>query len=71
MKANVGGTDRTVRIVLGLILLPVAYFALSGAVAVLAYLVGGVALVTGLVRYCPANALLGVNSCRGEPEAPA
>jgi hypothetical protein len=28
---------------------------------------GVVALVTGAIRYCPLNALLGLDSCRGEP----
>lgn len=64
MKCNVGGTDRTLRIVLGVILLPLAYFTLSGVLAVLGYVVGGIGLVTGVLRFCPANAILGVNSCR-------
>ena len=28
---------------------------------------GKIALVTGAIRYCPLNALLGLDSCRGEP----
>jgi len=28
---------------------------------------GVVALVTGAIRYCPLNSLLGVDSCKGEP----
>lgn len=67
MKANVGGMDRSVRIVLGLILLPLAWFALSGGLAIVAYAVGGIALVTGLVRFCPVNAMLGIDTCHHEP----
>ena len=67
MKANVGGMDRGVRIVLGLILLPLAWFALSGTLAIIAYVVAGVALVTALVRFCPANAILGIDTCPYDP----
>lgn len=63
MKSNVGGTDRTVRIVLGLVLLPLSYFALSGVLAAVGYVVGGIALITGLIRTCPVNALLGIDTC--------
>jgi hypothetical protein len=63
MKCNVGGTDRAVRILLGLVLIPVGYFALSGVLAWLAYAVGAIGLVTGVVRFCPANALFGVDTC--------
>lgn len=67
MKANVGGADRGVRLVLGVVLLAVAWFALSGTAAVVAYVLGGIALVTGLVRFCPINAALGVNTCATRP----
>lgn len=63
MQCNVGGTDRTLRILLGLVLIPVGYFALSGVLAWLAYGVGAIGLVTGVVRFCPANALFGVDTC--------
>jgi len=63
MKCNVGGADRAVRIVLGLILVPLAYVQLDGIWAAAAYLVGAVALLTGLFRFCPANALFGVDTC--------
>lgn len=66
MPSNVGGMDRTVRVLRGLVLLPVAYFALSGTLASIAYVVAGIALVTALVRFCPANALLGINTCETE-----
>lgn len=63
MKSNVGGNDRTVRVVLGLVLLPLSYFALSGILAAVGYVVGGIALITGLIRFCPVNALLGIDTC--------
>lgn len=63
MRANVGGSDRTVRIVLGLALLLLSYFVLSGTLAVVGYVLAAVGLVTGLVRFCPVNALLGIDTC--------
>ena len=62
MRCNVGGMDRVVRIVLGLVLVPLAYLQLDGAWAIAACVVGGVALLTGLFRFCPANALFGVDT---------
>lgn len=63
MQSNVGGTDRTVRIVLGLVLLPLSYLVLSGILSAAGYVVGGIALITGLIRFCPVNAMLGIDTC--------
>jgi len=67
MKCNVGGIDRTGRIVLGVVLLIVGLVApieLTWRIVVL--VVAGIALVTATVRFCPANAILGINTCEGE-----
>jgi len=62
MQCNVGGTDRSLRILLGLVLIAVGSFALSGVLAWLAYAIGAIGLITGVSRFCPANALFGVNT---------
>lgn len=54
------------RLVVGVVLGVLAYQALSGVLAVVAYIIAAVALVTGLVRYCPANALPGIDTCGRE-----
>ena len=59
MKKNVGGIDRTLRIVLGLVLIGLAA---SGTVGLWGY-VGVVPLLTGLVGWCPPYSLLGWNTC--------
>ena len=59
MKKNVGGIDRTLRIVLGLVLIGLAA---SGTVGWWGYL-GVVPLLTGLIGWCPPYALLGWNTC--------
>lgn len=61
MKANVGGIDRTVRIVAGLVLLSL-FFILEGNARYWG-LIGIVPIFTGLFRFCPAYSLIGVNTC--------
>jgi hypothetical protein len=59
MKLNVGGIDRTLRIVAGLALIGLA---VTGTVGIWGYL-GVVPLATGLVGWCPPYALFGWNTC--------
>ncbi len=59
MKQNVGGIDRTVRIVAGLALIGLAA---TGTVGVWGW-IGVVPLATGLVGWCPPYALFGWNTC--------
>jgi len=59
MKANVGGIDRILRIVVGLALIAWAA-ALGGPVWAW---IGVVPLATGLFKFCPAYTLLGMNTC--------
>jgi hypothetical protein len=59
MKANVGGIDRIIRIVAGLALIALAL--LGGPVWAW---IGVVVLATGLMRFCGAWSLLGINTCK-------
>lgn len=61
MAANVGGIDRTLRIVVGIALLCL-FFVLEGNSRYWG-LVGLVPLLTGLFRFCPLYTVIGVNSC--------
>jgi hypothetical protein len=64
MQCNVGGIERPIRIGLGAVLLGLGAFGgLPTAAMTAALVVGGVALVTGLIGYCPAWTLLGINTC--------
>ncbi|MDP1681428.1 MAG: DUF2892 domain-containing protein [Burkholderiales bacterium] len=66
MKCNVGGIDRTGRIVLGIVLLLVGLVApIDMAWRIVALVFAGIALVTATVRFCPANAIIGINTCAG------
>ena len=59
MKVNVGGLDRILRIVVGLVLIVLAAM---GNIGWWGY-IGIVPLVTGLFRMCPLYSLIGVNTC--------
>ena len=64
MACNVGGVERPIRMVLGGALLALGLLAeLPPAGMWGAIIVGAVALVTGLIGYCPAWGLLGINTC--------
>jgi len=67
MKCNVGGIDRTARIVLGIVLLIVGLAApIDTTWRIVALVIAAIALVTATVRFCPANAILGINTCEGK-----
>ncbi len=59
MKTNVGGIDRILRIVVGLVLIGLA---VSGTIGPWGW-IGVVPLVTSLIGWCPLYSLLGLNSC--------
>lgn len=59
MKHNVGSLDRTLRIVLGLVLIGLT---LLGQIGVWGW-IGVVPLATALLNWCPLYSLLGVNTC--------
>lgn len=67
MKPNVGGVDRIGRIIVGILLL-IAGLAvpMSATWQVVVLVVAAIALVTGFVKFCPINLMLGINTCKLE-----
>lgn len=61
MKANVGGIDKLLRIVVGIALLSMV-FVLEGSARWFG-LIGLVPLLTAFVGFCPLYSILGVNTC--------
>ena len=59
MKCNVGGMDRIARLTLGVVLLIIGFLAPLEPI----WQAAAIALLTGIFRFCPANALLGINTC--------
>lgn len=59
MQKNVGGIDRAIRIVAGLVLIALAA---TGKIGPWGYL-GVIVLATGVFSFCGAYKLLGLNTC--------
>lgn len=60
MKQNIHQKERIARIIVGLILVSLAFVGPAN----LWFLLGLVPLLTGLVGWCPPYALLGINTCK-------
>lgn len=63
MKSNVGGIDKILRIVVGLILISLVFI-----VPTPWGWIGLVPLATALINFCPLYPLLGINTCKGNTE---
>lgn len=59
MKTNVGGIDRSLRIVIGLVLIGLT---LAGTIGPWGW-IGVVPVLTGALGTCPLYTMLGVNTC--------
>lgn len=63
MKTNVGGIDRILRIVLGVVLIALT---LSGTIGIWGW-IGLVLLLTAAIGFCPLYTVLGFSSCPASP----
>lgn len=61
MTKNVGGVDRILRIVVGIALIASTF--VVPAMSPWGW-IGIVPLVTGLINWCPAYPILGINTCK-------
>ena len=59
MQANIGKTEKIIRIVVGIAIIAagVIYQSWWGAIGV-------IPLVTALINYCPAWSIFGINTCK-------
>ncbi len=60
MQCNVGGIDRTLRIVIGAVWIVLAIVGVIGSWG----WIGILPLATGIFRFCPAYPLLGIKTCK-------
>ncbi len=59
MKTNIGSTERLLRIMVGIVIIALGmYYGSWWGV------VGLIALLTGLFRFCPLYKMLGMNTCK-------
>ena len=59
MKTNVGTVDMILRIVVGIVLIALT---LMGTIGIWGW-IGVVPLATGLLKFCPLYAMLGMSTC--------
>ncbi len=59
MTANVGGIDRALRIIAGIVLISLVFFGPKTAWG----WIGVVPLLTALIGYCPAYSIFGLSTC--------
>lgn len=69
MTANVGSTDRVLRIILGIVLLALAFGGISAFFAVgapkwIAAAAGVILLATAGMRFCPLYRIFGIRTCK-------
>jgi hypothetical protein len=65
MQCNVGGAERGLRFLVGLVALAVALFVdVSDGWRIGLFVIAAVGVLTAVVRFCPLNSLIGRNSCR-------
>lgn len=63
MKSNMGGTEKTIRFIIGAILLLAGYFGgLPTWGAVICYVLAAVNIITAIIAFCPTWAILGINT---------
>lgn len=60
MQANVGGIDKVLRIIVGVVLIAAAA---TGMIGWWGWL-GVIPLLTGLFNFCPAYTLFGIKTCK-------
>ncbi|WP_226482154.1 YgaP family membrane protein [Natrinema amylolyticum] len=63
MDRNVGGMDRIARFLLAATLLLVGYRNRNRTLGTLLFIAGSDVLATAAIQRCPANALLGIDTC--------
>jgi hypothetical protein len=65
MKANMGNTDRAIRIIIALIIATL-YFTniITGTLGIVLLVFAGVFVLTSLISFCPLYTLFGLNTCK-------
>ena len=65
MKKNVGNTDKSVRVLLAIVVALLYYFnVIEGTLAYILMAVAIILLVTSLINFCPLYKILGINTCK-------
>jgi hypothetical protein len=67
MKKNVGATDRSIRLLLAIVI-AILYFTdvISGTLAIILGIIGVALVITSLFSFCPAYAVLKLSTAKKE-----
>ena len=67
MKKNMGTADRIIRTLIAVVI-AVLYFTnvISGTVAIVLAVLGGVFILTSTVSFCPLYTIFGIKTCKTE-----
>ena len=65
MKANMGTTDKAIRIIAALLIIGL-YFTniISGTIAIVLLALGAVFLLTSMISFCPLYLPFGISTCK-------
>jgi hypothetical protein len=66
MKTNESSTDRTIRIIIGLILLALGMYEIGSSMVfgIALIIIGAIALITGITGFCGLYSILGISTCK-------
>lgn len=69
MKKNMGGSDRTIRFIIAVILVGLYVFdVVDGTLAYLMLIVAAIFILTSFVSFCPLYAPFGISTCKTKKE---
>ena len=65
MKANMGGVDRIIRVLIAAIIATLYMTqVISGTLGIVLLVLAGVFVLTSLISFCPLYTLVGINTCK-------
>lgn len=65
MKANMGSTDKIVRLLISIVLIALYFLGLmDGVLGTIALVVAAVFTLTSVISFCPLYAVFGINTCK-------
>jgi uncharacterized membrane protein HdeD (DUF308 family) len=62
LKQNESSNDRIIRVIIGIVALLSGLFWLTGTLQIVAYVIGAITLITGIIGFCGIYALLGIST---------
>jgi hypothetical protein len=65
MKKNMGGSDRTIRLIVAAVILGLyAMGYISGTLSIILIVVAAIFALTSVINFCPLYAVFGFNTCK-------